>query len=233
VFFSGTKKFLHSANLQATIQAAGFLRVLPKSSFKKLLLGTGLLQHANMSTILKTPDGLKDSECKKGQLSNHQPPILYVPVGDIITPKEDPQVLKVKLPENSHLSMPIYSCGNNKEYLTHIVAVLHVIKQWGLDSKCRKLEKAVLRQSKMLNNLLESAGSQDPVSTTVDVTACKVDIEQTQQLLQDFQEAHDKAIAKVYEQLQAQVQWGSVCREMHERDSWAEVNGQVTKGRHP
>jgi hypothetical protein len=43
-----------------------------------------------------------------------------------------------------------------------------------------------------------------------------------------------------YEQLRnllsgdAQSQWDRVCREMHERDSWAAVNSQVrTKGRHP
>jgi hypothetical protein len=86
-----TKKFLHSANLQATIQAAGFLRVPPKSPFKKLLLGIGLWQYAKMSTSLKFPDGLKDAECKKGQLS-YQPPIPYVPVVDIVTPKEEPQL---------------------------------------------------------------------------------------------------------------------------------------------
>jgi hypothetical protein len=78
-----------------------------------------------MSTTLKTPNGLKDAECKKGQLSN-QPPIPYIPVVDIVMPKEDPQVFEVKLPDNSH---------NNMEYLTHIVAVLHVIKQRGLDSR--------------------------------------------------------------------------------------------------
>ncbi len=76
-----------------------------------------------MSTSLKSPDGLKDAECKKGQLS-HRPPIPYVPVGDIITPKEEPQVFKIKLPDGSNLSMPIYSHGNNEEYLAHIVAVL-------------------------------------------------------------------------------------------------------------
>jgi hypothetical protein len=76
-----------------------------------------------MSTTLKSPDGLKDAECKKGQLS-HRPPIPYVPVIDIITPKEEPQIFKIKLPDASHLSMPIYSHGNKEEYLTHIVAVL-------------------------------------------------------------------------------------------------------------
>ncbi len=71
------------------------------------------------------------------------------------------------------------------------------------------------------------------------VTAHKVEIEQTSQMLQEAQRAHDKAIAKLYEQLRnllsgdAQSQWDCVCREMHKCDSWAAVNGQVTKGRHP
>ena len=99
---------MHSANLQAAISMAGFLQVLPKSSFKKILLGTGLWQQAKMSTSLKSPDGLKGAECKKGQLS-HWLPIPYVPVIDIITPKEDPHVFKIDLPGASHLSMPIYS----------------------------------------------------------------------------------------------------------------------------
>jgi hypothetical protein len=76
-----------------------------------------------MSTSLNSPDRLKDAECEKGQLS-HRPPIPYVPVVDIVTPREEPQVFKIKLPDTSHLSMPIYSHGNNEEYLVHIVAVL-------------------------------------------------------------------------------------------------------------
>jgi hypothetical protein len=99
-----------------------------------------------MSTTLKFPNGLKNSECKKGQLSNW-PPIPYVAEMDIIMPKEEPQVLKVKLPNDSHLNMPIYSCGKNNEYLMHIVVALHINKQKGLDAKCRRLEKAVVRQS--------------------------------------------------------------------------------------
>jgi hypothetical protein len=105
-----------------------------------------------MSTSLKSLDGLKDAECVMGQLS-HWPPIPYIQVVAIVTPKEEPQVFKIKLPDASHLSMPIYSCGNNKEYLAHIVAVLRVIEQKGLPKKCRVLAKAVVRQSKVLKNL--------------------------------------------------------------------------------
>jgi hypothetical protein len=83
-----------------------------------------------MSTTLKTLDGLNNAECKKGQMSN-QPLISYVPEIDIVTPKEEPQTLKVKLLDDSYLNMPIYSHGNTKEYLAHIVAVLQIINQKG------------------------------------------------------------------------------------------------------
>jgi hypothetical protein len=116
------------------------------------MLGTGLWQHAKMSTSLKSPDGLKDAKCEKGKLSQ-RPPISYVPVVDIVTPKEEPQLFKVKLPVKSHLSMPIHSRGINKEYLAHIVVVLRIIDQKGLPKKCKMLAKAVARRSEALKNL--------------------------------------------------------------------------------
>jgi hypothetical protein len=151
-FFAFCKSSSHHSNGWAP------MRVLPKYSFKKLLLGTGtgLWQYAKMSTSLKSTDGLKDAECKKGQLS-HRPPIPYVPVIDIVMPKEEPQVFKIKLPDVSNLSMPIYSRGNNKENIRHIVAVLQVIEQKGLPKKCQVLTKAVVRWSKALKNLQEAA----------------------------------------------------------------------------
>jgi hypothetical protein len=137
--------------------------------------------------------------------------------------------------------MPIYSRGNTDEYLdlAHIVAVLHITKQKGLDAKCRKLGKAVVTQSGALKNLLEAAGSKDTVSSDVDLEARKMEIEQTQQMLQESQKKHDKAITKMYKLLRnllsndQQSQLDCVCHEMHERDLWARVNGQVTVGRRP
>jgi hypothetical protein len=148
-----------------------------------------------MSTFLKSPDGLKDAKCEKGQLS-HWPPIPYAPVIDVITPKEDPQVSKIKLPDASQLSIPISSWGNNKEYLAHVIAVLCIIEQKGLPKKCRVLTKAVVWWSKALKNLQEAAESQDTVSMSVDVQARKVEIEQMVQMLQESQKAHNKAIAR-------------------------------------
>ncbi len=112
--------------------------------------------------------------------------------------------------------MPIYSRGITEEYLTHIFLVLRIFKQKGLDAKCRKLRTAVVRQSETLKNLLEAAGSRDTVSTDVDIQSRKLEIEQTQQMLQESQKALNKAIAKTNKQLRnllsgdLQSQWDCV-----------------------
>jgi hypothetical protein len=97
--------------------------------------------------------------------------------------------------------MPIYSCGNNREYLMYIVAVLWVIEQKGLPKKCQVLAKAVVKWSEVLKNLQEAAESGDTLSTSIDVTACKVEIDQTKQMLQGSQKAHNKANTESYDHL--------------------------------
>ncbi len=124
---------------------------------------------------------LKDAECEKGQLSQ-RPPIPYVPVVDVITPKEDPTVLKVKLPDDSHISIPIFSRENNEEYIAHIVAVLRIIDQKKLHKKCRVNAKAVVKRRAALKNLQEAS---EPQVASIEATACKVEIEQTSQMLQE------------------------------------------------
>ncbi len=111
-----------------------------------------------MSTNLKSTDMLKDAECEKGQLSQW-PPIPYLLVVDVVTPKEDPAVLKVKLPDDSHISVPIFSHGNNKEYIAHVLAVLCIVKQKGLPKKCRMYTKAVAKRQAVLKNLQEASES--------------------------------------------------------------------------
>ncbi len=223
---------------QATIQVARFLQVPPKSLFKRLVLSTGLWQHAKMSTTLKAPYRLKDLEFKKGQLSSWQT-VLYVPVTDLVATKEEPHILKVRLPDDTVLNICIYSRGNTKEYLAHIVAVICSIKQEGWDTKCRKLVKAVVKLIGMFRDLLKAAGSKETVLLDDDVEAHKLEIEETQKMLQETQNQHNKAIAKTYEQLRnllsggPQSQWDRVYLEMHKRDLWAGVNGQVTVGRRP
>ena len=93
-----------------------------------------------MSASLKSPEGLKDSKCKKGAV-NHRPPISYVPPTDLLAAKENSETLKVKLPDGTVLTMSIFSSGNPKEYLAHVIAVLRLITQKGLSMEFRKKEE--------------------------------------------------------------------------------------------
>ncbi len=88
-----------------------------------------------MSTTLKTSKRLKDSKCKKGQLSSW-PPVPYVPPMNLVTTKEVHETLKIKLPDGTVFNMSIFSQGNTKQYLAHVVAVLHLICQNGLNMQC-------------------------------------------------------------------------------------------------
>jgi hypothetical protein len=150
-----------------------------------------------MSSTLKAPNGLKDFKCKKGQLSS-QPPILYVPPTDLIITKEEMQSLKFKLPDSFVFNMSIYSRGNTKEYLAHIIAVLCIIKQKWLDVQCRKLRKTVVKLTRTFKDLLEAAWSKNTVLLDNDVEACKLEIEETQKMLQEAQKQHNWAIDKMY-----------------------------------
>jgi hypothetical protein len=104
---------------------------------------------------------------------------------DLVTTKEAPVSLKIKLPNETIFNMSIFSQGNTKEYLAHIVAVLGLISQKGLKVQCRKLAKAVDKLTTTLKNLQKAARSKTTVSSKDDVEAQKLEIGQTQQMLQE------------------------------------------------
>jgi hypothetical protein len=212
------------------MQAIGFLQVPPRTLFKRLVLSTTLWQHAKICTTLKSPKELKDLECNKEKLSS-RPPIPYVPLMDLVTTKEAPECLKIKLPNGTVFNMSIFYQGNTKEYLAHVVAVLCLISQKGLDVQCRKLAKAVDKLAGTLKNLQKAAGSKITILSKDDVEAHKLEIEQTQQMLQEAQKVHNEAIVNRYKLLRnllshdAQSQWDCLCHKMHGHDLWAAVNG--------
>ena len=93
-----------------------------------------------MSASSKVPEGLKDSECEKGNLGA-RPPIPYVPPTDLLQAKENSDSIKLKLLDGTVISMTIFAKGNPEEYLQHVIAVLRLINQKGLDTKCRESAK--------------------------------------------------------------------------------------------
>jgi hypothetical protein len=114
--------------------------------------------------------------------------------------------------------------------------------------QCRKVAKTVLdKLAGTLENLDKSIQSKG-LGSKEDQKACKVEIVQTQEMLEEARtqempeearKMHDEAVVKMYELLRnllsshPQTLWDWICCGMHERDSWAGGNGQMTTGRCP
>ncbi len=100
-----------------------FLEGPPKSFFKSFFLGTKLEQALQvMSTSKAVPKGLKNQECKKGNRKKH-PPIPYVPVVDEVQEaisKGKEFSYKIKLPNKTKFSVPIWDTGTEEAFLIHV-----------------------------------------------------------------------------------------------------------------
>ncbi len=88
-----------------------------------------------MSASNKVPEGLKDSECKKGNLGAC-PPIPYVPPTDLLQAKENSDSVKLKLPDGTVISMTIFAKGNPEEsYSTSSLSYLTSTKNRSIKFK--------------------------------------------------------------------------------------------------
>ncbi len=140
-----------------------------------------------------------------------------------MTTKESPNSLKIKLTDGTIFNMPIFSQGNTKEYLAHIVAILRLINQKGLNVQCRKLANAVYKLAGTLENLQKPTGPKGATSKKGQKFR-KLEILRTQEMFKEAQKSHNKAVAKMYELLRnlltsdPQFQLDQVCREMHKND---------------
>ena len=196
-----------------------------------------------MSVPLKSPEGLKDHECEKGNLS-HRPPIPYVPPTDLLPATSKIETIKIKVSDGTTVSMKIFSVGSPEEYLSHIMAVLHLIDRKGLREQSstfygemknataalKALKKRKARESKENDREADDEQS-DEVSE-----ADKLEESQSQDIFKDAKAKYVKAIEATYEVMRSllagdpQTQWDRIVKEMHEGDSWAGPDGKEHQG---
>jgi hypothetical protein len=85
---------------------------------------------------------------------------------------------------------------NTEEYLAHVVAVLHLINQKGLNLQCRKLAKTVDMLARTRENLQKSSGPMG-LSSKEEKDARKFELVHIQEMLKEVWKAHGKAVAKM------------------------------------
>jgi len=191
-----------------------------------------------MSASSKTPEGLKDSECEKGQLGN-RPPVPYVPPTDLLQTKESSEVLKVKLSDGTVFSMGIFAKGTPEDYLQHIIAVLRLIDQKGLHAQCKKHAKEMKTTAATLIAIKRKSNGSQLENSDESPEDLELERKLTQELLSTASKQYNEAVGATYELLrnllagEPQTQWDRIVREMHERDSWAGADGERHNGKRP
>ena len=194
-----------------------------------------------MSVPLKSPEGLKDHECEKGNLSQ-RPPIPYVPPTDLLPATSKIETIKIKVSDGTTVSMKIFSVGSPEEYLSHIVAVLHLIERKGLREQTKTFYGEMRNATAALQALqkrkaLESKDGADDEQSKEELSeADKVELTQSQGIFKDAKSKYVKAIEATYEVMRTLLagdpltQWDRIVKEMHEGDSWAGPDGKEHKG---
>jgi len=112
-----------------------FIEGPAKSFFKSLFLGTKLGQALRiMSASKSVPEGLKNQECEKGNRKK-RPPISYVPVVNEVQEaiaKGKEYSYKIKLPDKTKFSVPIWDTGTQGAFLIHVQQTKSPCKRKGL-----------------------------------------------------------------------------------------------------
>ena len=124
-----------------------FLRTPPKGNFRALFIGTPIgLRLKAMTKSKSVPDGVRDQDCERGSCTK-RPPISYVPAVDPVQDavsgtKKYP--LKIKLPDNTEFSVPIWNTGTPEAFLIHVQQTLGASRQKGFfkDHKMAKLAES-------------------------------------------------------------------------------------------
>ena len=200
-----------------------------------------------MSVPLKSPEGLKDSECEKGNLS-HRPPIPYVPPTDLLPAIDKIETIKIKVADGSTVNMKIFSIGSPEEYLGHIVAVLGLIDRKGLREQSmtfygemKNANAALLAPKRKARESKKDKSPQkdqkaDDEQSEESPQADVVEKNQSLEILKNAKKQYAAAIEATYEVMRnllagdPQTQWDCIVKEMHEGDSWAGPDGKEHQG---
>jgi hypothetical protein len=145
--------------------------------------------------------------------------------------------LKLKLPNWTVLSMTIFTKGNSEDYLQHLITVLCLITQKGLDATCRCSAKELERASNVLEALVHNPIGPQGLNSKEDLAARTIEKKQTQEMLKSTKKEHESTMAQTYKFLfnllacESQAQWDRICHKMHNCNVLAGLNREKHEGK--
>jgi hypothetical protein len=130
--------------------------------------------------------------------------------------------------------MPTFGSSNNKEYLVHIIAVLHLVKQKRTAAKVQEAFVALVAARKEMSPFFNF-----PEDETV---AAKIARKKKLNKLNESLKAKKTFAIKLAQEAyklfccflvsKAQMQWDRIVNKMHKKNPWISLNGKSNKGIH-
>jgi hypothetical protein len=110
----------------------------PRSSYKRLFIGTRLENLQAMSSLKAFPEGLKWIECEHG-VGGKYSWIRYIseqdPIQDALKKAKKTTYVKLTLPNTGNeLKVAVWASGTPEQFVLHVCSVFHACKQMGLDA---------------------------------------------------------------------------------------------------
>ena len=154
----------------------------PRSKFKQFFLETKALLIPIMSSgSAKSPaEGLKNLECERGVITT-RPPIPYVAEVDPYEKAKKTEI-KTKLANGTDYRMVPFCLGTNKDYLCHIIALIRLVEQLGL-------EKSVEEAHQALKEVEDKVG---PLAKRINMCKVQQEKEALKKLLKQVEELAEK-----------------------------------------
>jgi hypothetical protein len=146
--------------------------------------------------------------------------------------KAEKTKIKTRLADGTNYQMAPFRSGTNKDYVSHLIAMIRLVEQLDLEKSVEAAFEAVKKLEDkigLLNKKLNISKSQQEKDNL------KKLIEQAKKLLEQNQKTALKEIAKAYELIctyfigKARTQWDKVVQEMHNKDPWVAVDGSLHK----
>jgi hypothetical protein len=128
--------------------------------------------------------------------------------------------------------MPTYSSGNNEEYLVHVIAVLHPVKQKGTAAEVKEAFTALVA----VRNEMSPFFNFPEDETMAAKEARKKKLNKFNKSIKAKKVIAVKLAQKAYELFRcfivgkAQMQWDRIMNEMHTKNPWIGVNDKSNKG---
>jgi hypothetical protein len=135
------------------------------------------------------------------------------------------------MPDGTNFQMAAFACRNNEEYLIHVIAVLHVIKQKEMVSDIKKAWEAIAKVRREMKPYFEFPEDETEVAKEI----WKQTLSKYKEILKAKKSVAIAETLKAYEMFRCfvvgnpQTQWDKIVHKMHTRDPWITVNGSSNR----